>query len=65
MRRSHNDVKAALFNAGMAPKVLNYVYGLAGRDVTVEALASVFEDMQEVDKSGNVGDTYRYLSLRG
>lgn len=60
-----NDVKAALFNAGMAPKVLNYVYGLAGRDVTVESLASVFEDMQEVDKTGNIGDTYRYLSLRG
>ena len=60
-----NDVKAALFNAGMTPKVLNYVYGLAGRDVTVESLGEVFEAMQEVDKSGNVGDTYRYLSLRG
>lgn len=59
------DVKTALYNAGMTPKVLNYVYGLAGRDVTVEALTSVFEDMQEVDKSGNVGDAYRYLSLRG
>ena len=60
-----NDVKAALFNAGMAPKVLNYVYGLAGRDVTVESLASVFEDMKTVDETGNVGETYRYLDLRG
>ena len=25
----------------------------------------IFEDMQEVDKTGNIGDTYRYLSLRG
>jgi pyruvate ferredoxin oxidoreductase alpha subunit len=59
------DVKAALFNAGMAPKVLNYVYGLAGRDVTVESLASVFEDMKTVDETGEIGDTYRYLDLRG
>jgi pyruvate ferredoxin oxidoreductase alpha subunit len=49
----------------MTPKVLNYVYGLAGRDVTVESLGEVFEAMQEVDKSGNIGDAYRYLSLRG
>ena len=59
------DVKAALFNAGLAPKVLNYVYGLAGRDVTVESLASVFEDMKTVDETGEIGDTYRYLDLRG
>jgi len=58
------DVKSALFDAGMTPKVLNFVYGLAGRDVTVESLASVFEDMQAVDQTGDLGAAYRYLSLR-
>ncbi len=59
------DVRTSLFNAGMAPKVLNYVYGLAGRDVTVESLTSVFEDMKKVDETGETGEIYRYLSLRG
>ncbi len=48
----------------MTPKVLNFVYGLAGRDVTVESLASVFEDMQAVDETGDMKAAYRYLSLR-
>ncbi|MEE3362291.1 MAG: hypothetical protein VZQ84_01905 [Anaerovoracaceae bacterium] len=59
------DVKTALFDAGTDVKVLNYVYGLGGRDVTVTSLSSVFDDMVEVDKTGNLGDKYRYLSVRG
>lgn len=59
------DVKTALFDAGADVKVLNYVYGLGGRDVTVASLSSVFEDMVEVDKTGEIGDRYRYLSVRG
>ncbi len=58
------EIKAALFDAGETVKVLNYVYGLGGRDVTVDSLTSVFEDMQKVAQSGVVGETYRYLSVR-
>ena len=58
------DVKAALYDAGANVKTLNYIYGLGGRDVTVESLTEVFNDLQEVDKTGNIGDTYRYLSVR-
>lgn len=58
------EIKSALFTAGQMPKVLNYVYGLGGRDVTVESLTSVFEDMKKADESGDLGATYRYLSVR-
>lgn len=58
------EIKAALFTAGYAPKVLNYVYGLGGRDVTVDSLTSVFCDMQKVAETGELGEAYRYLSIR-
>ena len=58
------EVKAALYGTENAPKMLNYVYGLGGRDVTVESLTSVFADMQTVEKTGELGATYRYLSIR-
>jgi len=58
------EIRSALFNAKLAPEVINYVYGLGGRDVTVDSLTSVFEDMIEIDKTKNVGEKYRYLSLR-
>ncbi|HIU67682.1 MAG TPA: pyruvate ferredoxin oxidoreductase [Candidatus Caccomorpha excrementavium] len=58
------EVKSALFDAGLAPKVINYVYGLGGRDVTVESITSVYEDLIQIDKTKEMGAKYRYLSLR-
>ena len=58
------EIKSALYNANLHPTTLNYCYGIAGRDVTVENLASVFEDLQTAKKTGELGETYRYLSVR-
>ena len=58
------EVKSALFNTRLTPEVINYVYGLGGRDVTVESLTSVFEDLIKIDETKDVGEKYRYLSLR-
>lgn len=58
------EVKSALYNKNLHPAALNYCYGLGGRDVTVDSLTSVFEDLQEIAKTGELGDTYRYLSVR-
>lgn len=58
------EIKNALYNAGLHPTVLNYVYGLGGRDVTVTSIASVYEDLMAVKETGNAGELYRYLSVR-
>jgi len=58
------EVKAALYHTPNSPKIINYIYGLGGRDVKVEDIESVFSSLMEIEKSGNIGDTYRYLSVR-
>lgn len=58
------EIKAALYNKNLHPAAINYCYGLGGRDVTVESLTSVFEDLIQVSETGELGDTYRYLSVR-
>ncbi|MCI6859344.1 MAG: pyruvate ferredoxin oxidoreductase [Eubacterium sp.] len=58
------EIKSALYNAGLHPATINYCYGVGGRDVTVESLTSVFEDLETVARTGSLGDTYRYLSVR-
>lgn len=59
------EVAAAMLNAGVtAPKAVNYIYGLGGRDVRVESIAHVFEELEKIAKTGNVGETYRYLDVR-
>ena len=58
------EVRSALYNKGYHPQTINYCYGLGGRDVTVESLTSVFDDLMEAEKTGEIGETYRYLSVR-
>ncbi len=58
------EVKNGLYNENQQIPVINYVYGLGGRDVTVTSLICVFEDMQEAVRTGEIGESYRYLSVR-
>jgi pyruvate ferredoxin oxidoreductase alpha subunit len=58
------EVKSALFNARLMPEVINYVYGIGGRDVAVENIISVFEDLIRIEQTKDAGERYRYLSVR-
>jgi len=44
---------------------INYIYGIGGRDTKSTDIESVFNDLQEIVKTGNIVDPYRYLGLRG
>ena len=56
---------AALYAGGVfAPKGINYIYGLGGRDVRVESIKTVFAELDKVAATGETGETYRYLEVR-
>lgn len=44
---------------------VNYIYGIGGRDTKANDIESVYNDLQDIVKSGNIGNPYRYLGLRG
>lgn len=58
------DVMAALFRARSTALAVNIIYGLGGRDVRVEDMEQVFEDLQVIIDQGDAGETYRYMGLR-
>jgi pyruvate ferredoxin oxidoreductase alpha subunit len=58
------EICTALFTAGLTPKVINYVYGLGGRDTIPLQFRQVFEELMEVDKTGQVQPGVRYIGLR-
>ncbi len=58
------EIKAALYGIDNAPKIINYVYGPGGRDVKVENIEEVYASLYDIIETGNIGDTYRYLSVR-
>ncbi len=57
------ELKAAFFDAGQHPDVLSMVYGLGGRDITVEDMESIYADLE----AGNFDCKelpYRYVNVR-
>ena len=58
------EITSALYGLENGPLAINYIYGIGGRDVTTDSIQSVFEELLEIQKSGETGDKYRYLSLR-
>ena len=59
------ETAAALYAAGIhAPKGINYIYGLGGRDVRVESIEHVFAELERLAATGETGETYRYLDVR-
>lgn len=57
------EVTAALFRAKKQCEMINWVYGLGGRDVRVEDIEKVFADLYDAVENGT-NDTYRYLGVR-
>jgi len=58
------EVCTALLTNGFAPKVVNYVFGLGGRDTIPAQIIQVYQDLIKLDKVGLVGPTLRYIGLR-
>ncbi len=61
----HKEVKAALYGAEKEPAVVNYIYGLGGRDINQEHIRGVFEELKTVASKGAQDDKIRYVGLRG
>ncbi len=58
------DVRAALYDAPQRPPVVNYVYGLGGRDVNLDHIRSVYRDLEQIVRTGQVDNLVRYLGVR-
>lgn len=58
------EVTTALYRNSSKVLVVNYVYGLGGRDVRVEDIESVYSDLQKIAADGKVENPYRYLGVR-
>ncbi len=58
------EIRSALYQLEKRPKVLNFIYGLGGRDVTMENIAEAFEKLESSTKKGWKGELINYLNLR-
>lgn len=58
------EVTAALYRAKCQAEVVNYIYGLGGRDITVDDFKGVYDELERMAETHEVRDNYRYIGLR-
>ena len=59
-----HETRHALYDAPARPYVVNYIYGLGGRDTNPTQIRTIFEDLQRMMRTKRIEDTVRYVGLR-
>ena len=58
------EVRSAMYGMENAPAVVDYIYGIGGRDVTMDHIKSVYDDLAKIVKTGQVEKNLTYLAIR-
>jgi len=59
------DVRSACYELKTRPHIINYIYGLGGRDVRVDDITFVYDELAKVVGADDPGEIYRYVGVRG
>lgn len=59
------ELRSALYDAGQHPLLINFIYGLGGRDFAVTDCETVFDALDEALEKGSAKPVYRHLGQRG
>ncbi|GAH00189.1 unnamed protein product, partial [marine sediment metagenome] len=58
------EIRSALYELVQKPLIKNYIYGLGGRDISLENIRSIYSDLEEIAKIGKVEKPVSYLGVR-
>jgi len=59
-----HETRHALYDALAHPYVVNYIYGLGGRDTSPSQIREIYKDLQRILQVQRVDDSIRYVGLR-
>jgi len=59
-----HEVRHVLYETKAHPYVVNYIYGLGGRDTSPQELRTIYEDLQRILQTKRVEKPMQYLGLR-
>ncbi len=60
----YHEIRHALYDAQNPPLVIDYIYGLGGRDASPKELRSTYDNLQKALKIGSEENPIQYLGLR-
>jgi pyruvate ferredoxin oxidoreductase alpha subunit len=59
-----SEVRSALYDVPKRPIMINKIYGLGGRDLGLEDVRKVYQELVSLAESGNVTTLYEYITVR-
>ena len=59
-----SEVTAALYRSKVMIEAVNYIYGLAGRDFTVNHAYEIFDELKDIVENGKEVEQFKYVGLR-
>jgi pyruvate ferredoxin oxidoreductase alpha subunit len=59
------EIRSALYDINNRPPVINYSYGLGGRDTQPVHINSVYDALKKIVETGKIEKQYDCLNLRG
>jgi len=59
-----HEIRHVLYDANKHPYVVNYLYGLGGRDTSPSQIRKIYEDLQKVLQTRRVENPISYVGLR-
>ena len=60
----YHEIRNVLYDSTNSPYIVNYIYGLGGRDTSPTELRSIYTDLQTIIKTQHVDTPIQYLGLR-
>lgn len=58
------EIRSSLYGISNPPMIVNYIYGLGGRDTTVDDIRKVFTHLELILKKKHIDNPIRYLGVR-
>lgn len=58
------DVTSSMYVNGKNVPMVNYIYGIGGRDTTSYDIEGVYKDLLEITQTGKIENPYRYFGVR-
>jgi pyruvate ferredoxin oxidoreductase alpha subunit len=59
-----HEIRHVMYDSKTHPLIVDYIYGLGGRDSSPRELRRVYEDLLRILKTGKIGTTVTYMGLR-
>jgi len=59
-----HEVRHAMYEATARPIIVNYIYGLGGRDTGIKDIKKIFNDLHIISHNNRPGNSVNYVGLR-